>query len=656
METLLDRPDLQQHIQGYRQLVQQGDPEAFKQVRARLEAEKEKAVRAAVAELLRPCPHPEALAVLVHLAKDPDARVRVFALKSLESRAEPDGLAVLIAMMFDGEATVSKRAEKAAMDMGKERLVALLGDMAKSDRPWKVKAALKAAGRINTRQMVPILEGAHLFGDEPMRELARESLEALAARGNPAATELLERIRMESGNANSIEVAAAPARPLPPSLAESDEMPIPPMGARVALGKIRSLEEDDAVPLPPPSREPSGSGHRIPLGSLTAASPPPAAFVDSEEPTLPPDTVPEEILLKPVRGSAFNQAGGPPREDEDAPAAPPPRRTNLNKRADGAASPPRPEPRKRGTGLNRPPADAGDPVGGMVEPAKVATRVCPMCAEEIPRASIQCHLCGEVLARPSGGKSSPTGEDTADWRLRLVSNMADSFAAGFLNLIPFGFLLSLPYLLFKDSLSEGSSPGKQSNHLRTIDDATGAPCTKGQSVLRNIILMVPFAVVIELFFVIFSGRRLGDRLAGTRVIRPSSAPPPRWVANYIVLFFFVVLPILGFVAAIASFGTGAAQFFASSSEHANQRACFANQKVMMGAIEMFRLDKGMKPEDVIELTPEFLEDLKKNGYIMQIPTDPGEGPGSTGNYMIIQPDPITIGCSRHGSVTNPPSP
>ena len=78
------------------------------------------------------------------------------------------------------------------------------------------------------------------------------------------------------------------------------------------------------------------------------------------------------------------------------------------------------------------------------------------------------------------------------------------------------------------------------------------------------------------------------------------------------------LGIVGVLAAIA------VPNFRAARDRAQQRACFAGQKVLSTAIEMYRADKG--PPGEVSLDPGFLATLQKGGYLKQLPrcpTDPG---------------------------------
>ena len=71
--------------------------------------------------------------------------------------------------------------------------------------------------------------------------------------------------------------------------------------------------------------------------------------------------------------------------------------------------------------------------------------------------------------------------------------------------------------------------------------------------------------------------------------------------------------------------------FRRCRERSNQRASYANQKTVAGAIEMYNLDNNVK---VNQLTPEVWQNLRSQGYLQTIPDDPGYGQGSHLNYRL----------------------
>ena len=77
-------------------------------------------------------------------------------------------------------------------------------------------------------------------------------------------------------------------------------------------------------------------------------------------------------------------------------------------------------------------------------------------------------------------------------------------------------LLGLALYLCKDSI-QGRSPAKRLIKLQVINHKTGAVASPLQCFVRNIFCII---WMIEVFVVMASpGRRIGDRVAGTRVIK-----------------------------------------------------------------------------------------------------------------------------------------
>ena len=102
------------------------------------------------------------------------------------------------------------------------------------------------------------------------------------------------------------------------------------------------------------------------------------------------------------------------------------------------------------------------------------------------------------------------------------------------------------------------------------------------------------------------------------------------------------LVILSFIALIISIIT--IPGFRKAPERANQRACYANQKLIAGAIEMYELDSG-KSYPVLD--EKLFQQLVKNKYLLDTPNDPGGGDNSRLNYHRI--DGMMF-CLRHGSI------
>lgn len=79
--------------------------------------------------------------------------------------------------------------------------------------------------------------------------------------------------------------------------------------------------------------------------------------------------------------------------------------------------------------------------------------------------------------------------------------------------------------------------------------------------------------------------------------------------------------------------------------YSRPRACFANQKTIAGAIEMYNLDHNC---DVTEITEELLDDLKEEGYLQSIPLDPGFPEDGSTSYFLFTDGRIC--CLNHGFI------
>ena len=84
-------------------------------------------------------------------------------------------------------------------------------------------------------------------------------------------------------------------------------------------------------------------------------------------------------------------------------------------------------------------------------------------------------------------------------------------------LLPVAAAVGLFYLWFSDGFRNGQSWGKRAMNTAVIDSDDGAPCTFGQSFVRNFLLSV-LGPIDWIFIFGETRRRLGDRAAGTKVI------------------------------------------------------------------------------------------------------------------------------------------
>lgn len=124
---------------------------------------------------------------------------------------------------------------------------------------------------------------------------------------------------------------------------------------------------------------------------------------------------------------------------------------------------------------------------------------------------------------------------------RFLAYFIDVFLCGVIGLVPvLGGIAATVYMLVRDGLFNGQSVGKKIAGLK-VEKQDGTPATFADSVKRNMILAVPDVVliipvagfvlylvvmsvvtVVESAFVLLNDRRLGDRLAGTQVVKAVS--------------------------------------------------------------------------------------------------------------------------------------
>ncbi|MFL5617776.1 MAG: RDD family protein [Gemmatimonadaceae bacterium] len=84
-------------------------------------------------------------------------------------------------------------------------------------------------------------------------------------------------------------------------------------------------------------------------------------------------------------------------------------------------------------------------------------------------------------------------------------------------LIVLACIFAFLYTLLADGLEGGQSYGKRMVGIRVVSMQTGAPCSFGQSFIRNLLLML--LGPIDWIFIFGDRRqRLGDKAAGTIVI------------------------------------------------------------------------------------------------------------------------------------------
>lgn len=101
--------------------------------------------------------------------------------------------------------------------------------------------------------------------------------------------------------------------------------------------------------------------------------------------------------------------------------------------------------------------------------------------------------------------------------------------------------------------------------------------------------------------------------------------------------------MLGLGAAIASQSVRKAQ---GGSERSNRQISYSTQRVLASAIEMYELDTN---EEVTQIDNDFLQMLVDEGYLLEMPTTPGQAPGSETTYYATKESSNGVACRLYGS-------
>lgn len=112
----------------------------------------------------------------------------------------------------------------------------------------------------------------------------------------------------------------------------------------------------------------------------------------------------------------------------------------------------------------------------------------------------------------------------AETGTRIVAYLIDAILMALMSFVPVaGWIAAVAYGITRDALPflDGQSVGKKAMGLRAVSE-DGQPLTNnwGPSIIRNIVLWIPFFPLVELIVMLTNekGLRLGDQWSKTRVV------------------------------------------------------------------------------------------------------------------------------------------
>jgi uncharacterized RDD family membrane protein YckC len=130
----------------------------------------------------------------------------------------------------------------------------------------------------------------------------------------------------------------------------------------------------------------------------------------------------------------------------------------------------------------------------------------PLTVPNLPLASRSSRLLGQILDGIVAAAPFLVGS--------LISTFSDTLGA---ILTMAGIAWWFFYYFFADGFPGGQSFAKRWLGMQVVDAKTGAPCTFGQSFIRNLLLAI-LGPIDWLFIFGERHQRLGDKAAGTIVV------------------------------------------------------------------------------------------------------------------------------------------
>ena len=110
------------------------------------------------------------------------------------------------------------------------------------------------------------------------------------------------------------------------------------------------------------------------------------------------------------------------------------------------------------------------------------------------------------------------------WLEREISFVVDMIVCLTIAIFPmYGGLLALVYFLFRDVLPIGArmSIGKSVYRLKVVDADVAKPQTPSlkRIFVRNVVSLIPFVNLYDLYLFLLNGERLADQWSDTKVVK-----------------------------------------------------------------------------------------------------------------------------------------
>lgn len=355
---------------------------------------------------------------LATMTKDPDPGVRLQAADSLVRLGDAAYPPLVRLLGGDPEQKIRDFAAHHLIKLGQDSLFSLFRRMLESERSWQREAVVLACKRFNTPLMVPFLKAAVLKETDSIRDEAYSGLQKLAEHGHRTAREAIEEIQGQSPSKPSplpsIEVPRMPEEDRlhfddtyiggPVVRVPMDEDPF----SRVDSGRFAVCTPDLA---PLPSRV-APQKATIPLDMAMPEETSPQGLDPLDSPSEPlvtprgPGSSEGYVHVEIGGGSRSGRGGSSPSRAKSSlggvrQRGAPPSFEPPDADGDSPVDGPMETSRIPGIpGAKGKPQDLEDGTGiPLVSAAKMSTRPCPVCGEEIAVLAKKCRFCNEVFDR-----------------------------------------------------------------------------------------------------------------------------------------------------------------------------------------------------------------------------------------------------------------